>query len=32
MIPIENKIDSGDQPYQLFRYNSFAIETKKTTN
>lgn len=29
LILIENKIDAGDQPYQLFRYNSFAIETKK---
>ena len=28
LILIENKIDAGDQPYQLFRYNSFAIETK----
>lgn len=29
LILIENKIDAGDQPYQLFRYNSFAIKTKK---
>lgn len=29
LILIENKIDAGDQPYQLFRYNSFATNSKK---
>lgn len=28
LILIENKIDAGDQPYQLFRYNKYAKETK----
>ncbi len=28
IILIENKIDAGDQPYQLLRYNKYAKETK----
>lgn len=28
LILIENKIDAGDQPYQLLRYNKYAKETK----
>lgn len=29
LILIENKIDAGDQPYQLYRYNNYALKSKK---